>query len=89
MSNDYLTVKETAEVLGVSIQAVYKWIREGLKCYKVSMHRTRIRPKKLLEYFEKRGNSNVKIFYYRKEIENYFNQIKDYRKYPFEDLSIS
>jgi len=89
ITNGYLTVKEVAEIFDLSVQTVYKWIREGLKCYKVSKHRTRIRPAKLLEYFKKRGNSEWKIWQFSKEIESYFKQEKDYRKYPFQDLSIS
>lgn len=72
MSNDYLTIKEIAEIFGVSIQAVYKWIKvKGLECYKVSKHRTRIRPENILKFLKGYSDSEDERKYFRKSIKHY------------------
>lgn len=55
-NNQYLTIKEVAEILDVTDRAVQKWVQDGrLKSYKVGGN-YRIRPQDLLDYLENLGN---------------------------------
>ena len=68
----FFTIKEVAEIFGVSIQAVYEWIKtKGLECYKVSKHRTRIRQEDLLKFLKGYSDLENEIKYFKKSIKHY------------------
>lgn len=69
MNNEFLTVKDMSEIFGISVQAVYDWIKDKrLKTYQVSS-RKRIRPKDLLQYLKDRGNSDFSMKEFKIEID--------------------
>ena len=80
MNNEFLTVKDMSEIFGISVQAVYDWIKDKrLKTYQVSS-RKRIKPKDLLQYLKDRGNSQETMKDFERDIKNYLAQKKRYGK---------
>ncbi len=67
MNKDYLTVKEVAEMLGVSVQAVYNRLEKDFKPYLKEFKGRKCLDIKVLEVIEKPNHSS--------EIENNFKPI--------------
>lgn len=80
MNEQFLTVKDMAEIFGISTQAVYNWIQDKrLKFYRISNTR-RIKKDDLLQYLKDRGNSPEIMRDFERGIENYLAQKKRWGK---------
>lgn len=80
MNEQFLTVKDMAEIFGISTQAVYNWIKDKrLKFYRISNTR-RIKKDDLLQYLKDRGNSPGAMRDFERGIENYLAQKKIWGK---------
>ena len=70
-NNGFLTVKDMSEIFGISVQAVYDWIKDKrLNTYQISS-RKRIRPEDLLQYLKDRGNSDFTMKEFEHDINFY------------------
>lgn len=86
MNNEFLNVKEVAEIFGISTQAIYKWIKaKKIEVYKISKKGIRIRPDNLLRFLKESNISGGEIQYFKKSIENFLMQ--KYRN-PYKSVGI-
>lgn len=80
LNNEYYTVNELSQQLGITKQAIYKRLKVDLSKYVVESNGQKLLHKSVIEEFNKNIKTNIS-----NQKENYLNEINEHLKKQLED----